>query len=141
MRVVREFIELENRYSATVDIGERPGRWGARFGCENGSDPLAQFGPVRRVELLGDVDVFDAESAEEVGVELRFDGADGEEPTVGARVGTVERRVSRQDVPATAGPDPCVELGEVGEVEQRRAVGDRRVDNFAPAGAAAFVER
>src|ERR1700745_632110 len=100
MRVVREFIEFENRCSATVDIGERRGPVGARFGCENGSDPLAQFGPGRRVALLADVDVFDAESGEEVGVELWFDRADGEEPTVGARVGTVEGRVSRQDVPA-----------------------------------------
>lgn len=42
---------------------------------------------------------------------------------------------------AAAGPDARVEFGEVGEVEQRRTVSDRRIDDLAPAGDGALVDR
>ncbi len=139
VRVFGRFVHVEHRRHAGVAAFQQRTPFVACAGFEVGGEAGLQLGPAGALPLLLEVRVGDAGLLQEQGVELGFDGADGNVLAVGTAVGVVEVGAAIEQVAAAFLRPVAHGLEGVHHGHQQgRAVGHGGIDHLAFAGGACF---
>ncbi|MNC42771.1 hypothetical protein D3C75_915980 [compost metagenome] len=124
MGIGRCLAEVEHRGKAGLGAFQQLAPLVASAGAKQYFQLLALHRPQASVPLRLEQRVIDLAQLQQALVELRLDGADGNEAAIGTGVAAIERRPTIEDVFPAPGPLAALLELVVHGAEQRRAVAD-----------------
>ena len=140
--MVGDLVQRQHRRHARLGAVEDGHPLVARPGRERGREPLPQHRVPRDVVLRRQRRRVETEPVEQLGVEPRFQRADGDVPAVGAGVGVVVGRAAVQEVGLPLVGPVALTVERPGHLhEQARPVDHRGVDDLAAARRARLQHR